>query len=132
MTDDDVAEAGIERIDLSGVVLDCANARELADFYLALLGWELCTDDPEDSWLAIKPAEGGVQISFQREDNYRPPTWPTTLEEQQMMIHLDFHPADLERAHVHAVAVGAVPTPWQPQPHIRVYTDPAGHLFCFA
>lgn len=119
-------------VELSGVVLDCLDARALANFYMALLGWELCTDDPDDSWLAIKPASGGTQISFQREDNYRPPCWPTTPDLQQMSIHLDFHPADLEQAHEHALAVGAVPTPWQPQPHVRTYTDPAGHLFCFA
>ena len=113
-------------------MLDCADARALADFYMALLGWELCTDDPEGSWLAIKPATGGTQISIQREDNYRPPSWPTTRDRQQMMIHQDFHPADLEVAHKHALAVGAVPTPWQPQPDVRVYTDPAGHLFCLA
>lgn len=123
---------GAELVELSGVVLDCPDARALANFYMALLGWELCTDDPDDSWLAIKPAGGGTQISFQREDNYRPPSWPTTPDQQQMSIHLDFHPDDLDRAHEHALAVGAVPTPWQPQPHVRVYTDPAGHLFCFA
>lgn len=120
------------RFELSGVVLDCPDARALANFYMALLGWELCTDDPDDSWLAIKSADGGTQISFQREDNYRPPTWPSDREHQQMMIHLDFHPADIDKAHEHALAVGAVPTPWQPQKHVKVYTDPAGHVFCVA
>ena len=129
---DTLPDDAVGVIQLSDVVLDCADARSLANFYIALLGWELCTDDPDDSWLAIKPAGGQTQISFQREDNYQPPTWPTVPDQQQMMIHLDFHPADLDRAHDHALAVGAVPTPWQPQPHVRVYTDPAGHLFCFA
>jgi hypothetical protein len=47
------------------------------------------------------------------------------------MLHLDFKVADLKRAHAHALAVGARPADWQPQEDVRVYTDPAGHPFCF-
>jgi catechol-2,3-dioxygenase len=27
--------------------------------------------------------------------------------------------------------VGARPMEWQPQPDVRVYADPVGHVFCF-
>ena len=110
---------------LSGVVLDSPNARELAAFYCNLLGWEI--DDDEGDWVT----GGGTKLSFQSEPEYQRPTWPSRRDRQQMMLHLDIQVADLEVAHAHAVAVGAVPAEWQPQKDVMVYTDPAGHPFCF-
>jgi Glyoxalase-like domain len=54
------------------------------------------------------------------EPSYTPPTWPTTANSQQMMLHLDFNVDDLEAAHAHAVAAGATPATWQPQLQVRV------------
>jgi predicted enzyme related to lactoylglutathione lyase len=115
-------------ITFSGVVLDAPDARVLADFYGRLLGWTI--DDHDRGWSTIKDPAGGTQLSFQGEPNYRPPTWPTEPDSQQMMLHLDFNVDDLEAAHAHAVAVGAKLAPWQPQSHVRVYLDPVGHVFC--
>jgi predicted enzyme related to lactoylglutathione lyase len=117
-------------IALTGVVLDAPDARVLADFYNRLLGWPI--DDYLAGWSTVKDPSGGTQLSFQGEPNYSPPIWPTNPNSQQMMVHLDFNVADLEAAHAHAIAVGATPTSWQPQSHVRVYTDPVGHVFCLA
>ena len=47
-----------------------------------------------------------------------------------MMLHLDIGVDDLDAAGAHAVAAGAVLAEYQPQEHVRVYLDPAGHPFC--
>ena len=112
---------------LAGVVLDAPDARALADFYRRLLGWETVADEPD--WVSLKGPDT-TKISFQTEPEYRPPSWPSDGGHQQMMLHLDFEVDDLEAAHRHAVAVGARLADFQPQPDVRVYTDPAGHPFC--
>jgi catechol 2,3-dioxygenase-like lactoylglutathione lyase family enzyme len=124
-----VSSTEVGPVALAGVVLDAVDARELAGFYRRLLGWRVAEDEP--SWVVLEGPEGGTRLSFQSEPEYRPPTWPSDRSRQQMMLHLDFAVADLAAAHAHALAVGARPTEWQPQPDVRVYTDPAGHPFCF-
>ena len=47
-----------------------------------------------------------------------------------MMVHLDVEVDDLRAAGAHALAAGAVLADYQPQDHVRVYLDPAGHPFC--
>lgn len=74
---------------------------------------------------------GNTKLSFQYEPNYRPLTWPSETDKQQMILHLDFQMQDLEAAHQHALSVGARPMVRQSQPDVRVYPDPVGHLFCF-
>jgi catechol 2,3-dioxygenase-like lactoylglutathione lyase family enzyme len=112
---------------LAGVVLDAPDPRALAAFYRRLLGWETAEDGPD--WVSLK-GPGATGLSFQTEPEYRPPTWPGRSDRQQMMLHLDFEVADLEAAHEHAVAAGAVLADFQPQDDVRVYADPAGHVFC--
>jgi hypothetical protein len=46
------------------------------------------------------------------------------------MMHLDFQVADLDDAVAEALALGAKLSPTQPQEHVRVLADPAGHPFC--
>ena len=47
-----------------------------------------------------------------------------------MMVHLDVEVGHLRAAGAHALAAGAVLAEHQPQDHVRVYLDPAGHPFC--
>lgn len=114
---------------LMGVVLDAPDPRELADFYCRLLGWGINSSD--ETWVTTVSPPGSTKLSFQYEPNYRRPTWPSETDKQQMMMHLDFQVPDLEEAHQHAISVGARPMDWQPQPDVRVYADPVGHVFCF-
>ncbi|MET9270359.1 VOC family protein [Kribbella sp. NPDC003557] len=65
------------------------------------------------------------------EPNYQPPTWPSEQSIQQMQLHLDIQLDDLESAHELALAAGARLMEFQPQPDVRVYADPVGHIFCF-
>lgn len=116
------------RLTLSATVLDSPDARELADFYKRLLGWEAKWD--ETDWVMLKAPDSGAGLSFQTEANYVRPTWPAGPGDQQMMLHLDIHVDDLEAAGAHAVAQGAVLAEFQPQENVRVYLDPAGHPFC--
>lgn len=113
---------------LAGVVLDAPDARALAGFYQRLLGWEIVEDAPE--WVVLRPPRGGTGLSFKSEREYLPPIWPTVRGSQQMMLHLDIAVEDLQAAGEHAEREGAVLAAYQPQSHVRVYLDPAGHPFC--
>lgn len=116
------------RMTLSTVVLDAPDARELADFYRRLLGWEVKVD--EGDWVMLRRADDGTGLSFQTEPFYVRPVWPGAAGEQLMMLHLDIEVDDLGEAGAHAVAQGAVLAEFQPQDDVRVYLDPAGHPFC--
>jgi catechol-2,3-dioxygenase len=116
------------KLNVTNVVLNAPDARELAGFYQRLLGWQIRTDEPE--WVTLANPDGGVGLAFQLEDAYIRPTWPADSDHQQMMMHLDIEVEDLEDAGAHAVSVGAVLAEHQPQSDVRVYYDPAGHPFC--
>ena len=116
------------RMTLSTVVLDAPDARELADFYRRLLGWEVKVD--EGDWVLLRRPNDGTSLSFQTEDFYVRPVWPGAAGEQLMMLHLDIEVDDLDEAGAHAVAQGATLAGFQPQDDVRVYLDPAGHPFC--
>jgi catechol 2,3-dioxygenase-like lactoylglutathione lyase family enzyme len=116
------------RMSLSALVLDAPDARELAGFYERLLGWPRTYDEP--GWVMLKNPDGGPGLSFAHEPAYQRPRWPTQPPDQQMMTHLDIRVDDLEQACEHAAAVGAELADFQPQQHVRVFFDPAGHPFC--
>ncbi|RLV51133.1 VOC family protein [Nocardioides mangrovicus] len=112
-----------------GVVLECADASELAHFYRRLLGWELFADAPD--WATVAPsATGGLNLAFNGDPGYARPVWPRVDGEQQMQLHLDFQVEDLDEAVDHALACGATLASFQPQDDVRVLLDPAGHPFC--
>ena len=113
---------------LSGIVLDSPDAGSLADFYRRLLGWAVEQDEP--GWVKLRSPDGGPGLSFQTESAYVRPTWPAGPGDQQMSMHLDIKVDDLAAAGAHAVAQGATLAQFQPQEHVRVYLDPAGHPFC--
>jgi predicted enzyme related to lactoylglutathione lyase len=113
---------------LKGVVLDAPDPRQLGEFYCRLLGWDLHAD--EDTWVTATDPDSTTGLSFQLEPNYQPPTWPSEQNIQQMQVHLDIHVDDLETAHRRAIDAGARLMEFQPQPDVRVYADPVGHVFC--
>jgi predicted enzyme related to lactoylglutathione lyase len=116
------------QLEVSGIVLNAPDPRELAEFYSKLLGWGIRTDEPD--WVTLANPGGGIGLSFQTEGVYIRPTWPADSEHQQMMMHLDIKVDGLEEAGKHAVGLGAVLADFQPQDAVRVYLDPAGHPFC--
>ncbi|MFV0433422.1 MAG: VOC family protein [Leucobacter sp.] len=112
--------------------LDCTNARELAEFYARLLGWQVRTyDSPE--WVSVIPPEGehaAFEIACQQIEQYRRPTWPEGPVPQQ--AHLDFWVDSIAEATPLALAAGAEVHPEQPGEGYswKVFLDPVGHLFC--
>jgi catechol 2,3-dioxygenase-like lactoylglutathione lyase family enzyme len=114
------------RATLTSTVLGCPDPRALGRFYAELLGWPIGTDDSE--WVTLRP--GGPGLSFQREADHVPPAWPQRPGDQQQQAHLDVLVDDLDAASAFARSLGATLAEFQPQEHVRVHLDPAGHPFC--
>lgn len=111
-------------ITLMSVVLDCPDAGKLADFYAGITGGDVIFRD--DRWAILEAP--GARIDFQTAPGHVSPTWPDPTSSMQM--HLDFYVDDPDDAEARVLAAGAVKHDHQPGDHFRVYTDPAGHLFC--
>ena len=108
-------------------VLDTPDPRGLAQFYCALLGWEVERED--DDWVTVRGPGGGHGLAFQLAPDHVPPTWPDDTVPQQ--IHLDLTVPDLDRGEQQVVALGARVTGQPEQPGgFRAFLDPAGHPFC--
>lgn len=126
------------------VVLDCLDARALAEFYRQLLDLRYRPGDeppPPDSpdplgadWLVLRGAAGGVQLAFQQVASLPEATWPEGPVPQQ--LHLDLavgSMADLDTHHDRALSLGArllLDRYDDPDEPLYVYADPAGHPFC--
>jgi catechol 2,3-dioxygenase-like lactoylglutathione lyase family enzyme len=125
-------------------VLDCTDARALAEFYRELLGLRYRPDDepppagaPDPrgaDWLVLRDAAGTNRLAFQQVPELPKPTWPDHRIPQQ--LHLDLTVAsisELEAQHERAVDLGArllFDRSDDPEEPLRVYADPAGHPFC--
>lgn len=110
-----------------GAAIEAPDPGALARFYSELLGWPVLEQQPAT---AVLGTPGGAFLVFQQATDYRRPTWPPVEGQQRPMMHLDFQVGDLEAAVADAVALGATPATHQPQGHVRVLFDPAGHPFC--
>ena len=116
------------RLTLSTVNVSAPDPGALARFYAALLGWEITDEEPD--WVLLRPPDGGVALSFERDEHYARPRWPSTSTDQRMMMHLEMRVDDLASASAHAQGCGAALAEHQPQDDVRVHLDPAGHPFC--
>lgn len=106
------------------VAFDAPDHRALAEFYTALLGGEVRSDDSE--WTAIGTPDGW-RLGFQPALDHVRPTWPSQHLPQQ--LHLDFqvpYPAEAARR---AESLGAARAGGDGA-RLIVMTDPAGHPFC--
>lgn len=119
------------RMRVSATVLGAEDANALASFYQQLLGWVVAEHEPE--WLRLLHPSGAMVaagLMFAHEPNYSPAVWPIEAGAQQMMAHLDISVDDLNEGVAWAIDCGAVLAEHQPQEHVRVMFDPAGHPFC--
>jgi catechol 2,3-dioxygenase-like lactoylglutathione lyase family enzyme len=116
------------RKDYWGVVLDSRTPAALARFYAALLEWEIAAD--EDDWVTLRPPDGVAYLAFHLNEHHVRPVWPSTPDQPQQQLHLDFEVDDLPVAVRHAVELGASLAEFQPQDDVRVLLDPDGHPFC--
>ncbi|MEE6261243.1 VOC family protein [Plantactinospora sonchi] len=129
---------------LCQTVLDCTDARALAEFYRSLLGLVYRPgDEPPEAgqpdergrdWLVLLTPQGARQIAFQQVAELPESTWPQAGVPQQ--LHLDMTVASVEELrvqHERVLRLGgrllrdAIDDPDEP---LRVYADPAGHPFC--
>ncbi len=129
---------------LRQVVLDCTDARALAEFYRRLLGLVYrpgdeppAGDEPDvrgRDWLVLRDDNGNSRLAFQQVANLPEATWPVGPHPQQ--LHLDLtvaSMADLDVQHGRALTLGArllYDRSTDPEEPLRVYADPAGHPFC--
>ncbi|MBM0275777.1 VOC family protein [Micromonospora tarensis] len=129
---------------LGSVVLDCTDARALAEFYRQLLGFTYRpgdeppaaggSDERGRDWLVLRAPDGGPQIAFQQVDHLPEATWPEHTVPQQ--LHLDLTVASVRELlvqHERVLRLGGrlrydrIDDADEP---LRVYADPAGHPFC--
>ena len=111
----------------SVAALDCADPRELAEFYQRLVGGTIKEETASDEWVRLQ-TPAGADLGFQRASGYEPPSWPDGSPQQ---AHLDFDVPDLDEGERAVLAIGANKTDVQPAPDAwRVFLDPAGHPFC--
>ena len=125
-------------------VLDTTDPRGLAEFYRQLFGLAYRPGDeappagqPDErgkDWLVLRGRDGSPLLAFQQVDELPPTTWPEPGVPQQM--HLDTSVPDVRSS----TASTSVPSRWgrvvrydrtdDEEEPLRVYADPAGHLFC--
>ena len=114
------------KISVDYVVLDTDDPPRLAEFYTALLRWQI--EETEDDWITIG-GDSIPKIAFQLAMNHKPPTWPDNAVPQQ--FHLDLQVDDLNEAAVYAESIGARrATNGDHSPNWIVFLDPSGHPFC--
>ena len=113
---------------LAAAVLGTPDPRALASFYRDLLGFALTSED--ENWVTLADPGGGAGLSFQIEKDHVRPAWPAGPDDPQMQVHLDIEVDDLESGVARALELGAEQATFQPQEHVRVLLDPAGHPFC--
>ncbi|GAA3221129.1 VOC family protein [Nonomuraea helvata] len=138
MTDQD------NRPTLCQVVLDCTDARALAEFYRSLLGLVYRPgDEPPDvggddergrDWLVLRTPDGAPHLAFQQVDRLPEATWPDDRVPQQ--LHLDLTVTSVENLaaqHERVLRLGGrllLDRMDDAEEPLRVYADPAGHPFC--
>ncbi|MEV0145444.1 MULTISPECIES: VOC family protein [unclassified Nonomuraea] len=129
---------------LCQVVLDCTDARALAEFYRSLLGLvyrpgdeppEPTVDDERGrDWLVLRTPDGAPQLAFQQVDKLPEATWPQDGVPQQ--LHLDLTVASVEELraqHERVMRLGGrllLDRMDDAEEPLRVYADLAGHPFC--
>lgn len=109
---------------LGMVSIDCADAAVAADFWSALMGWEVAMSG--DGYAMLRG--DGVRVGFGSVPDYEAPTWPNPHGSKQ--FHLDLACTDMAEVEVRAVALGATVADPQGGETWRVLIDPSGHPFC--
>jgi len=130
--------------ELRQVVLDCTDARALAEFYRQLLGFRYRPGDEPPAagdsdatgrdWLVLRDSNETNRLAFQQVAHLSKVTWPEGPIPQQLHLDLTVPTVqDLDTQHERALGLGAKllhDRSDDPQEPLRVYADPAGHPFC--
>lgn len=110
---------------LKMLTLDSSDARRDAQFWSAVLGWEIAHEQDE---YAMLTGPGGIALGLGTVPDHEPPGWPNARGTKQ--FHLDLAVDDLDKAAARAVELGASRPEEQPGETWRVLLDPSGHPFC--
>ena len=110
---------------LKMVTLDSSDARRDAEFWSAVLGWEVTA--VEDAY-AMLSGPGGVALGLGTLADHEAPGWPNAHGSKQ--FHFDLAVDDLDAAAADIVGLGATLPDEQPGETWRVLLDPSGHPFC--
>ena len=103
------------------VVIDCADPRALADFWMRFTGYVMRHGD--DDWVSIGAQDGSVIIGFQKVPE------PKSVKNR---VHLDFAADDYEATALEIEGLGAT-RKWisdKPEDSFVVLADPEGNEFC--
>jgi len=111
-----------------GTAIEAPDPGALARFYSDLLGWPIGHEEPGTAIVAAPDAP--MYLVFQQATDYRPPVWPPVDGQQRTMMHFDFPGRRPRRGGRRRGRAGATVAQTQPQSHVRVLLDPAGHPFC--
>ncbi|MCX5207145.1 VOC family protein [Streptomyces sp. NBC_00237] len=113
------------------LVLDCAEADELAAFYARLFDAE--TRRGEDMDFVEVIGHDGVHLAIRRDHGYAPPSWPRPDDSQQAHLRILVADEDMDEAEREVIGLGARPleTPNNAglSRDVRRFSDPAGHPF---
>ncbi|WP_265447416.1 VOC family protein [Flexivirga meconopsidis] len=108
------------------VSIDCDDAKAMADFYSAVLGWPLAYADDEGNYAMLQ--DGDQRLGFGKTPDYQRPDWPNHGSKQ---FHLDLGAEDVDGTVARCVELGATKPDEQPGgDRWTVLLDPAGHPFC--
>jgi hypothetical protein len=129
---------------LRAVVVDATDARRVAEFYRALLGYRYRPGDERpppgqpdprgEDWLVLRDGTGDARLAVQRVTALPESTWPDPRVPQQ--LHLDLTVGDVDELVVQrdrALSLGAkvlLDRSSDPDEPLYVFADPAGHPFC--
>ncbi len=112
------------------VALDSRDPKRLAQFYSALLGWPLDSENEDGDWVQLTSPTGAT-LAFQLSPDHVAKPWP---DGGSVQLHIDFDVPDLDAAEAQILELGASKTETQPglanNDSWRVYLDPDGHPFC--
>lgn len=117
----------------SVLVLDCAEPRELAEFYAVLLNAEVHVGREPDIVEVV--GQTGVHLAIRRDHGYAPASWPRPDDSQQAHLRILVAREDIDEAEREAVGLGARPMDTKNNGGLhdtRLYSDPAGHPFTLA
>jgi len=129
---------------LRAVAIDATDARAVAEFYRALLGYVYRVGDEPPSpgqpdpqgedWLVLRDRTGDARIAIQHVAELPASTWPDSRVPQQ--LHLDLTVADIDelaKQRDRALSLGAttlLDRSSDVDEPLYVFADPAGHPFC--
>jgi catechol 2,3-dioxygenase-like lactoylglutathione lyase family enzyme len=111
-------------VTLAMVTIDCTDAARAADFWSALMGWDVVASGDGYAMLS----GGGHTVGFGSVPDFEPPVWPN--EHGTKQFHFDLACTDMAATEVRAVELGATVAYPQPGETWRVRVDPSGHPFC--